>query len=196
MIATMPPGVETIEQIASGNQDAMAQLYDETSSLVYGMALRIVRDPSAAEEVAMDVYLQVWRTARQYSVSRGSVKAWLATMARARAIDWLRSSQARLCRESSPIDQGPPLVAPTPGPEQAVLDSHRRRMIRQHMDKLPVEQCRLIEMSFFSGFSHSEIAERMDMPLGTVKSRIRQGMCQLRDWFQTDTLRGEAGGMN
>jgi RNA polymerase sigma-70 factor (ECF subfamily) len=83
-----------------------------------------------------------------------------------------------------------------PGPEQAVLDSSRRQMIRQHMDKLPAEQYRRIEMSFFSGFSHSEIAERMDIPLGTVKSRIRQGMCQLRDWFQTETLRAEAGGMN
>jgi RNA polymerase sigma-70 factor (ECF subfamily) len=68
-----------------------------------------------------------------------------------------------------------------PGPEQAVLDSSRRQMIRQHIDKLPAEQYRRIEMAFFSGFSHSKIAERMDIPLGTVKSRIRQGMCQLRD---------------
>jgi RNA polymerase sigma-70 factor (ECF subfamily) len=160
------------------------------------MALRIVRDRAVAEEVAMDVYMQVWRTAAQYSAERGSVKAWLATMARARSIDWLRSSQARLGRESSPIDEAPPLTTLTPGPEQEAIDLSRRQMIRHHMAKLPAEQCRLIEVSFFFGFSHSEIAETMDIPLGTVKSRIRQGMCQLRDWFQTETLRAEAGGMN
>jgi RNA polymerase sigma-70 factor (ECF subfamily) len=113
MIAAMAMGVETIEQIASGNHDAMAQLYDQTSGLVYGMALRIVRERAVAEEVAMDVYLHVWRTARQYSAERGSVKAWLATMAR--AIDWLRSSQARLGRESSSIDEAPPLRADAAG---------------------------------------------------------------------------------
>lgn len=149
MIAAMPMGVETIEQIASGNHDAMAQLYDETSSLVYGLALRIVRDPAVAEEVAMDVYMQVWRTAAQYSAERGSVKAWLATMARARSIDWLRSSQARPGRESSPIDEAPPLTTLTPGPEQEAIDLSRRQMIRHHMAKLPAEQCRLIEVSFF-----------------------------------------------
>jgi RNA polymerase sigma-70 factor (ECF subfamily) len=194
MIAAMSPpspGADLIAKIASGSQEAMTQLYDQTANLVYGMASRIVRDGAVAEEVAMDVYLQVWRTARQYSAARGSVKAWLATMTRARAIDWLRSSQARLVREGSRIDELAPLAVAGPGPEQAAMDSGRQQALRKHMGALPPEQSRLIEMSFFSGFSHSEIAERLGIPLGTVKSRLRQGMCRLRECFQT-----EAWGMN
>jgi RNA polymerase sigma-70 factor (ECF subfamily) len=183
---TVSPGPGLILQIANGSQEAMAQLYDQTSSLVYGMALRIVRDPAVAEEVAMDVYMQAWRTAVQYAAARGSVKAWLATMTRARAIDWLRSSQARLVRDGSPIEDVPPIAAATPGPEEAAMDSSRQHVLRKHIGALPPEQSRLIELSFFSGFSHSEIAEKLGIPLGTVKSRIRQGMRRLRDCFQTE----------
>lgn len=181
------PGAELVARIASGDQDAVAELYDQTSSVVYGMALRIVRDQAVAEEVTMDVYMQAWRTAAQYSGARGSVKAWLAAITRARAIDWLRSSQARLVRESSPIEDVPLLKISSPGPEQVAMDSSRQHMLKRHMEKLPADQSRLIELSFFSGFSHSEIAERLGIPLGTVKSRIRQGMCQLRDCFQSES---------
>ena len=207
MIAAMAPkpGQQTVElhpvpnlidEIASGNQDAMARLYDQTSSLVYGLALRIVRDQAVAEEVSMDVYLQVWRTAGQYSVLRGSVKAWLATMARARAIDWLRSAQARAVRVSSPIEELAPLRSQAAGPEQAAMDSHRSEVVRKHMEALPPEQLKLIEMSFFAGFSHSEIAANLGLPLGTVKSRIRQGMCQLRDCFQAEAWGVNSRGVN
>src|SRR5689334_6146730 len=101
--APQSPLVELVREIGRGSEDALARLYDSTSSVVYGMALRIVREAAAAEDIALDVFLQVWRTAGTYDASRTSVISWLAMMARSRAIDWLRSAQGRFTRSSEPL---------------------------------------------------------------------------------------------
>jgi RNA polymerase sigma-70 factor (ECF subfamily) len=194
--AAVSGGAAMIEQIAGGSHEAMAELYDLMSGRVYGLALRIVRNPAVAEEVTLDVFMQIWRTAAQYSAARGSVQAWLATMARARALDWLRSAQGRAARDSSPIEEMAPLRISAPDPEEAAIDASRTALVRKHLNALPAEQSQLIEMSFFSGFSHSEIAEKLGLPLGTVKSRIRQGMCHLRDCFQAEALFSQSMGTN
>lgn len=114
-----------VARIAQGDEPALAQLYDETSRLVYGLVLRIVREPSTAEEVTLEVYMQVWRTAASYDGSRGSVTAWLATAARSRALDWMRSKQARLFRDGQGMDDLPEIVDASTNPEESLSQSQQ-----------------------------------------------------------------------
>jgi len=166
--------------IARGEESALAALYDETSPWVYGFTRRILRDTEAAEEVTLEVYLQAWRRAAEYSPRRGSPGAWLLTIARSRAIDRLRSTAARARREE-PFCEGfdPPSAAI--GPPAASAEAERQRLVAEAIASLPREQRRAIELAFFEGLSHGEIAERLGEPLGTVKTRIRLGMMKLRE---------------
>jgi RNA polymerase sigma-70 factor (ECF subfamily) len=173
-----------VEETAQGNERALARLYEATSRIVYGLALRIVREASVAEDVTLEVFLQVWRTAANYDPSRGSVISWLAILARTRALDWLRSSHSRFKQQSHSLDEAAKFNQfkdATPDPEHASIEASRTRIVRKSMGELPVEQRELIELAYYSGLSHSEIAGRVGQPLGTVKSRIRLGMAQLRD---------------
>ena len=190
-----------VARIGNGDQEALAQLYDSACSVVYGMALRIVRQTAAAEDVTLEVFLQVWRTAAAYDAARTSVISWLAMMARSRSIDWLRSAQGRFARLIQPLENpaDSPAGGPSgridqpdesaPDPEQAYAESERTRVVRQSMLRLSADQRQAIELAFFSGLSHSEIAERLGQPLGTVKSRIRTGMLEMRE-----SLAGYTGG--
>ena len=170
-----------IARIALGDEPALAQLYDCSGRIVYGLALRVLRDPSVAEEVMMEVYLQVWRTAASYDPARGSAAAWLVTIARSRAIDYLRSRMARNAAAEQALDELYALSDPRPDPEHENMESARARVIRQLMAQLPPEQRALIEMTYFSGLTHTEIAGSTGLPLGTVKTRIRSGMMRLRE---------------
>ena len=170
-----------VARIARGEEAALSQLYDETSRLVYGLVLRIVRDPATTEEVALEVYLQAWRTAKDYTANRGSVTAWLAIAARSRALDWMRSRQARSARGSENIDQLPEIPDSLPNPEHTMVASAQAATVRKALDELPAEQRVAIDQGFYSGMTHAEIAEHLCLPLGTVKSRIRMGMNKLRD---------------
>lgn len=158
----------------------MTRLYDATSRIVYGLALRIVREPSVAEEITLEVFLQVWRTAGTYDLMRGTVAAWLTTLARTRSIDWLRSRQARIARQTQALNEAQNTVDVAADPEHAWEDSDRSRTLRLSMQALPVEQRQSIELAYFLGFTQSEIAARLGLPLGTVKARIRLGMSRLR----------------
>lgn len=177
--AAILPGI--VARIASGDDRALSQLYDVTSRLVYGLVLRIVRDPATAEEVALEVYLQAWRTAGSYQSSRGSVTSWLAITARSRALDWMRSRQARHVRGSENIDAVPDMPDTAASPEEHMVLSAQAIIVRKALDALPSEQRIAIDLGFFSGMTHAEIAEHLDLPLGTVKSRIRMGMNKLRE---------------
>jgi len=172
---------ELVARIAQGDQGDLARLYDDTSRLVYGLALRVVRDPATAEEITLEVYMQVWRTASTYQASRGSVTAWLAMAARSRALDWMRSRQSRLYNQGMPMDAAPEMVDLTPSPEEAQQLSSRAVVIRQALAALPAEQRVAIDLGFYSGLTHSEIAAKLNVPLGTVKSRMRMGMLKLRE---------------
>jgi RNA polymerase sigma-70 factor (ECF subfamily) len=167
-----------LSRIAAGDEGALARLYQESGKLVHGLALRILRNPADAEEVVLDVFIQVWRTAARFDPCRGSAMTWLVMMTRSRALDRLRSRELRSRREE-PLGE----LATDPraaAPEEMTAREERRR-VRAALAAIPPEQRELVELAFFSGFSHREVAARMGQPLGTVKSRIRSGMRRLHE---------------
>lgn len=171
---------ELVGRVAAGDEQALAALYDETSRLVYGLLLRVLNDAGAAEEVLLDVYTQAWRQAASYSAVRGAPMAWLTTIARSRAIDRLRSGRAERER-TEPLD---PSLYRRAGAEDAEDEWSAResqRAVGAALEGLAPEQRELIELAYFRGMSHSEIAAARGLPLGTVKTRIRLGMAKLRE---------------
>lgn len=172
-----------IHSLAQGDQHAMSALYDATNRLVYGLALRILGDAGQAEEVLMDVYMQVWRQAASYDERRGGPLAWLTTMARSRAIDRLRSGRQRQQREE-PLEETSNHSAPA-GIEEEVAASELRQRVQAALAQISPEQREVIELAYYCGMSHSEIAAKLGQPLGTVKTRTRLGMIKLRE-----TLKG------
>jgi RNA polymerase sigma-70 factor, ECF subfamily len=169
-----------VASLAGGDECALARLYDNTNRIVYGLALRILGDPSSAEDVTMEVYLQVWRTAESYEPQRGTVTSWLVTLVRSRAIDCLRARKARRADLAENVDEVANLRDSRPGPELASLEAGRSRIVQKAMADLSPDQREAIELAYFSGLTHTEIAVQTGLPLGTVKTRIRLGMLQLR----------------
>jgi RNA polymerase sigma-70 factor, ECF subfamily len=172
--------VSLVERVATGDQSALATLYDETNRLIYSLVLRVLGDASSAEEVLLDVYTQVWRQAASYDVKRGAPLAWMATIARSRAIDRLRSGWQDQHRKES-LDVLGDAVAKSASPEESAAASERQRYVREALNLLTPEQRQVIELAYYSGLSHSEIAEKLNQPLGTVKTRTRLGMMKLRE---------------
>ena len=168
-----------IAQIAGGEQDALTALYDQTNRQIYGLLLRILGDPATAEEVLLDVYVQVWRQAARYESGRGTPFAWLITMARSRAIDRLRSIGNEE-HHTDLLEETRDFMHPANAEEDAIA-SEMRRIVQAALNTLPPEQRELIELAYYNGLSHSDIAARLDEPLGTVKTRIRRAMIKLRD---------------
>lgn len=177
-------------QVAAGDQFALGSLYDATSRVVFGLLLRILRDPETAEEVVLDVYTQVWRQSGSYERSRGSPLSWIVTIARSRAIDRLRSGRIEH-RGKEPLESAGEIRETAANPEEASLLSERRQLVRTALDALSPEQREVIELAYYSGLSHSEIALRTGQPLGTVKTRTRLGMIRLRDMLGP-VLEGQA----
>jgi RNA polymerase sigma-70 factor (ECF subfamily) len=172
--------VSLVELVATGDQSAIAALYDATNRLIYSLILRVLGDVSSAEEVLIDVYTQVWRQAASYDANRGAPLAWMATIARSRAIDRLRSGWQDQRRKESLDVLGD---APTSdaNPEEMTAASERQKFVRDALNLLTPEQREVIELAYYSGLSHSEIAEKLKQPLGTVKTRTRLGMMKLRE---------------
>jgi len=166
--------------VADGDQFALTTLYDATSRLVFGLILRVVTDRSSAEEVLLDVYTQVWRQASTYDRKRGAPLAWLMTIARTRGIDRLRSGRHERLNKDS-LDAIGEVTASTPSPEADTVTAERRQLVRSALETLSAEQREVIELAYYSGLSHSEIALQLGQPLGTVKTRTRLGMMKLRD---------------
>jgi RNA polymerase sigma-70 factor, ECF subfamily len=180
-MSTTPPLDSLMTRVARGDAEAFSELYDETSSMVYGLALRVVRSEAMAEEVTQEVFLQVWRQASGFDPQRGSVKSWLATLAHRRAVDVVRISQSARDRE---------LRVPADGPsadvaEMAILGDERDR-VRAALGRLTDLQFQVIEMAYFGGLTYREVAERLDTPLATVKTRIRDGLIRLRSVLGED----------
>jgi RNA polymerase sigma-70 factor, ECF subfamily len=169
-----------IVRVAQGDQMALATFYDETSSLVYSLALRILRDQFAAEDVTIDVYTQVYRQASSYDPSRGTPSAWLLTLTRSRAIDHRRAESHRREREE-PMEGATIVSSRATDPEAYSATTELRRIVQLALATLTPEQREVIEIAYYSGLSHSEIAARLGQPLGTVKTRIRTGMMLLRE---------------
>lgn len=168
-----------LQRAASGDHDAFAAFYDATCSFVYSLALRILGNQADAEEVTLDVYVQVWRNPARFDEHRGGITAWLSMMARSRALDRCRSSGARHRWEEPSGDFEEPAVRDTP--ERLAVQSQDRRDVAQALATLSAEQRQVIELAYFGGLSQSELAEHLGVPLGTVKTRVRLGMMKLRE---------------
>ena len=169
-----------LERMARGDHHALAELYDRHARGVYSLALRIVRDQRDAEEVTQDVFAQAWRQSGKYSAARGSVIAWLMTMTKSRAMDRVRGRRARPDAAGDP-DPIPGIFDPAAPVDEQVASAVRADHVRAALDGLPLLQRIAIELAFYEGLTHTEIADRLDEPLGTIKTRIRQGLQKLRD---------------
>jgi len=173
-----------IEGVARADQDALGQLYDGTCRIVFSLILRIVEDRSTAEEVTLDVYKQVWRQAGNYDSARSSPVGWLLMLARSRALDAMRSRVWKEQEQNQPLDSVTALNDLSAGPEDTAVLAQRSHLVRTALVSLLPEQREAIELAFFTGLSHTEIAAQTGVPLGTVKTRIRTGMLKMRAFLQ------------
>jgi RNA polymerase sigma-70 factor (ECF subfamily) len=167
----VPPAIVLLKRLAAGDHGALGEFYDLFAGLVNALALRILRDVAEAEDVVQEVFVQVWRQAARYDPARGNPEAWLCTLARTRAIDRLR---ARLVRRRPEVAESAPPVTPAPNAADALA-------VRDALADLPAEQRHALELAYYEGLSQSEIARRLNQPLGTVKTRMRTAMIRLRE---------------
>jgi len=162
-----------VTAIRSGDQGAMAALYDRYSSIVYSVSLRVLQDTGAAEDVLQDIFMQLWRNPGAFDASRGNMAAWLAVIARHRAIDALR-------RRRPENDIEDVIVSVEPDLASEADRSRTMDKVRGALQTMPSLQRSALEMAYFEGLTHSEIAEKTGEPLGTIKTRIRTGLTSLR----------------
>ena len=177
-----PSDLELVERIRHGEQAALDALYRRYASPVYSLVWKILQNAEEAEDVALDVFWQVWRQADRYDASRGAPPAWIFTLARSRAIDRLRARSRREDRTVSIDDPGLNIdpLDENASPDEVVSFRQNRDAVRAAMTKLSAGQREAVELAFLKGMTHVEIAEKLGQPLGTVKTRIRQGLIRLR----------------
>jgi RNA polymerase sigma-70 factor (ECF subfamily) len=181
MDAETAQDIQLLTRAAGGDRTAFADLFDRHASVVLGVLVSLVRDRAAAEELLQDTFLQAWNEAERYRPARAAPRGWLVMMARSRAIDLLRSQGARMKREVAVGSEllGDGTVGPV-GTDEIEADE-RRRAVLAALEGLPVEQRQCIELAFYGGLSHRQVADRLEQPLGTVKSRILLGMRRLKE---------------
>jgi RNA polymerase sigma-70 factor, ECF subfamily len=178
------PDATLVQRLLQQDVNAFEQLYDRHSRQVYGLVLRILQQASTAEEVVQDVFLQLWRNAAAFDAERGPFVPWLLTLARNRALDHLRLKSERQRRREDQTDELPP-VSVAPEYEKQIDERRRVERVRSLMGGLIPQQKRAIELAYFEGLSHTEIADKLKEPLGTVKSWIRNGLLRLKEGLQT-----------
>ena len=162
--------------VTKGDERAFAELYDELAPTIHGIVLRVVRDPAQAEEVTQEVFVDLWRLAARFDPARGGVRGWAMTIAHRRAVDRVRSEQS--LRDRHLRDAAAPWAVA--GPADTVIDSLDRDRARQALTELSAAQREALELAFYDGLTHVEIAQRLGVALGTVKTRIRDGLIRLR----------------
>jgi RNA polymerase sigma-70 factor, ECF subfamily len=177
--AVAPDLADLLKRCGRGDEGSFAQLYDATAARVVGMATRVVRDPAQAEEVAQEAFLEVWKTSTRFDPSKGSAIGWLLTIAHRKAVDRVRSAEASTRRdttyhqENQPVDHDSTAEAAT-----ASLEASR---VRSALKSLTTVQREALELAYFGGYTHTEVASMLDLPVGTAKTRIRDGLIRLRD---------------
>jgi RNA polymerase sigma-70 factor, ECF subfamily len=169
-----------VERIARGDRAAMAELYDRYVHVVFSLACRIVTLPADAEDVVQEVFTQAWRQAVRYDAARASAAGWLLNITRTRAIDRVRANRTRQ-RVSGTEERIESAPAPGEDQEQRAIEGERAARVRAALAKLGQAQREAIDLAYFGGLSHGEIAARLEEPLGTIKTRIRTGLSRLRE---------------
>jgi len=169
-----------LQEIQSGNTESLTRLYDASAPMLYALAFRIVGNTADAEEVLLDVFEQVWRTAGSFDPARGGAWRWLALLTRSRALDRLRSMASRRLHEHPVWPEQEEISSSAPPVEEAIVVSQQQHLVRQALSMLPPEQRKALELAYFSGLTHNEIANVLGVPLGTIKTRIRIAMDKLR----------------
>lgn len=181
-----PPDATLLDRIAARDAAAFELLYDRHSRAAYGLAYRILGEPGAAEDVVQDVFLTVWRQPESYGAERGPVRSWLLAVTHHRAIDLVRRRGYREDRQQN-IDDALPLPDRADTGEQARLNIEGEQ-VRQALEQLPPDQQRSVELAYFGGYTHDEIARKLGVPLGTVKGRLRIGLQKMRGYLRTRGL--------
>ncbi len=178
--AASPPDPDALlALVARGDEAAFEQLYDLVAPAVHGICLQVVRDPAQAEEVCQEVLVEAWRTAARFDPSRGSARAWLVTMARRRAIDRVRSSQASADRDAAAGARG--MERDVDVVSEAVEVRLEQQQVRRCLGGLTDLQREAVTLAFYRGHTHREVSDLLQVPLGTVKTRLRDGLIRLRD---------------
>jgi RNA polymerase sigma-70 factor, ECF subfamily len=185
-IASMDSTTEVLQgqllgRIAQRDHAALSELYDATATPLFSVALRIVHDPSDAEEVLQDVFVQIWEKAPTFDRRLGSAFSWVLSITRHRAIDRLRSKQRKARLVEQLVEAGDAEIPAAALPDAGSLDAEQAALVRSAMTTLPKDQRQAIELAFFAGLSHPEIAKTIDQPLGTIKARIRRGLLKMRE---------------
>jgi len=170
---------DLLRRSARGDERAFAELYDATSRRLYGLVLRVVRDPAMSEEVTQEVYLDVWRTSARFDPARGSALSWLMTIAHRTAVDRVRSSEAARRRDDAHAARERDVDFDATA--EAAHASVEAQRVRRALATLTEAQRSAVELAYLGGYTHTEVARLLDLPLGTAKTRIRDGLIRLRD---------------
>jgi RNA polymerase sigma-70 factor (ECF subfamily) len=172
--------------VEEGDSGAFAVLYDRHGRAAYSLAYRMMGERQAAEDLVQDVFLRVWRSTASYRSNRGSVRTWILTIVRNRGVDQIRSHSSRR-RTQDRVEASAETSQPSEAFTEAWRNS-RRDQVRDALKTLPPEQLKILELAYFSGYTHVEIAELMDLPLGTVKGRMRLGLKKIKGYFESRNM--------
>lgn len=169
-----------VGQVARGDSQAFAQLYDEMGSSVFGVARRVVRDPARAEDVSQDVFLEIWRKAPSFDAERGSAKTWIMTIAHRRAVDAVRRNESQKKYDGQAVlDE-----VSHDEPADSVIKDEEHGAVRTCLETLTELQLESVRLAYFNGYTYSEVASILDKPLPTIKTRMRDGLIRLRDCLE------------
>ena len=174
---------DLISLVVGSNAEAFATLYDRHGRAAYSLSYRMMGEKQAAEDLVQDAFLKVWRGAGSYRTERGSVRTWILSIVHNRGIDQLRSLASRR-RTQNKVEASAPKSEPSEAFAETWSNSQREQ-VREALGTLPPEQLKILELAYFSGYTHVEISELLDLPLGTVKGRMRLGLKKIRDYFDS-----------
>jgi RNA polymerase sigma-70 factor, ECF subfamily len=174
---------DLISLVVGSNAEAFATLYDRHGRAAYSLSYRMMGEKQAAEDLVQDAFLKVWRGAGSYRTERGSVRTWILSIVHNRGIDQLRSLASRR-RTQNKVEASAPKSEPSEAFARTWSNSQREQ-VREALGTLPPEQLKILELAYFSGYTHVEISELLDLPLGTVKGRMRLGLKKIRDHFDS-----------
>jgi RNA polymerase sigma-70 factor, ECF subfamily len=175
-----------ISFVGQGDAEAFTTLYDRHSHAAFSLAYRMMGERQAAEDLVQDAFLKVWRGASSYRADRGSVRTWILSIVHNRGIDQIRSQASRR-RTQEKIEASAPRSQPSEAFAETLRNSQRDQ-VREALNTLPPEQLKILELAYFSGYTHVQISELVDVPLGTIKGRMRLGLKKMRDYFDHPKL--------